>query len=92
MLVEGLQLTDEEFVVRRTLWNIGGKLRSPWRELVCEDAGILERECFARRESGETRGTWPGEVECYGRGNLWGKLEDLGEHARVEGSVGEFVT
>ena len=33
-------------------------------------------------ETGECGGTWPGEVECFGRGNLRGKLESLGELGR----------
>ena len=62
----GLKLTDEGFVVCRALWNIGGKLRNPWRELVCEDAGILERGNVSR--TGTCRGN-----------DLQGKREELEE-------------
>ena len=35
MSVEGLRSTGEEFVIRRELWNIGGKI-----EKTAEEAGI----------------------------------------------------
>ena len=92
MLVEGLRSTGEGFVIRRELWNIGGKI-----EKSAEKADLRERGNIRARE-------------CFGRGNLRGKLENLGElgrgklkglmevHGRIvrgtrtgfEGSVGEF--
>ena len=69
MPVEGLQSTGEEFIIRRELWNIGGKIE--------KSAGKADL-----RERGNIRAR-----ECFGRGNLRGKLENLGELGQGKLSV-----
>ena len=69
----------------------GGNVGSPWRRLICEDAGILERGNVSRagtcRGTGETRRTGPGKG---GGRKLKGFGDWIGELGRGTGKVEGF--
>ena len=51
MLVEGLRSTGEGFVIRRELWNIGGKIEKIPGKLIVRTRERA-RECFRTLELG----------------------------------------
>ena len=51
MSMEGLQSTGEEFIIRRELWNIGGKLEKIPGKLIVRTRERA-RECFRTLELG----------------------------------------
>ena len=69
MLVEGLRSTGEEFVIRRELWNIGGKI-----EKSTEKADLRERGNIRAREFGRGKLNVSGAGTCGENWGIWGNL------------------
>ena len=75
MLVEGLRSTGEGFVIRRELWNIGGKIEKSAEKADLRERGNIRARELGRGElnvsgkTGESGGTWSGKVEGFDGGS-----------------------